>query len=754
MSALDRWVKAEPREIDFDLKKMKIENGKDSLTEAFLQVLRNCSRFRELVSNQQYFDFLHANFKNQKALQPIVAFFNLIYSSYTKDGEASSVEFSKILESIRKDHPELKDATKVNDIQLTLLSISSSFRYLQYMMDNTRTHMRTFEEVLSEVISQDSELISRLSTLSAIVNALYQDLAKAQNSTMDVEGVASKLKILKENQELAISLCHSQTKALALYKELNIFITQGNFDDEESLLFNELLNTFSKQLLDLYGDSYLSPNLINAINIDMLRDECRMERFDLQNQVNFGYINVKFQYLSFTKTISCNLMGYMANNSSKNEESELQCLHSRITYTCKLTVSTKDFRQKIDTLRLPKIKNYLLKIMEIDPDMDIINDYDVIAYHQVKHEASKTNYYKFVSIEDRITAVMSGDISSYFNIVFLNEKRLCVPSALKIFYTTKFSRGTIMNDPGSMLYISLDNDEQLSFFIEHILKAHQLAEGIREDTKTLTDKLIKKLVFYLPSTVESEDEILKWKKWSKELKLDRKRPLFDVYEELVKLSGCNVQEYPGAHLYLSCFLDSDSADLALNTRQFDKAGFDKLDKKKSDTVFLNTGLTDIFDYVLTNYRKTLSGVEEPGMSSLARGPTPPNDENAIWNFFDKYPARLFLPTYLIVNAFDVRKLLELGDDLDFDYIEKKINDDQEPLSKRYNLMAIICQKKKAKSTDPLVYYPCIRVPDAKKLDAKVFKGYIGEKELQAPIYKFDKEMVHFLVFERQIIQFK
>ena len=79
-------LKEDHREIDYELKKMVIKGGSDSLIESFLQVLRNCRRFRELVSNQIYFEFLQTNFKGQKALQPIVAFFNFIYSSYTTDG--------------------------------------------------------------------------------------------------------------------------------------------------------------------------------------------------------------------------------------------------------------------------------------------------------------------------------------------------------------------------------------------------------------------------------------------------------------------------------------------------------------------------------------------------------------------------------------------------------------------------------------------------------------------------------------------
>jgi hypothetical protein len=416
-----------------------------------------------------------------------------------------------------------------------------------------------------------------------------------------------------------------------------------------------------------------------------------------------------------------------------------------------LSIKTKDFVQKCETLRLPKIKNYLLKIMEIDPNMDILNDYDVVAYFQVTDPVTNVNYYRFVNVEDRITSVISGEVSSSFSILFLNEKRLCVQNAIKIFYTTKFSKGTIMNDPGAMVYVSLDNDELLSFFVEHIIKSHGLNEGSKEDTKAMVAKMIDKIYFYLPSTVGSEEEVHQWKQWSKELNLTKDTPLSEIYEKLSHLSKVNLfdESDKGKHLTLSCYINSEDADLQLNTKQFERSGFENLEKKGSEKVQLNTGLTDIFNYLLTNYRLTLTGSLEGKSAEGTMAAI--KDADSVWAHFEKYPPRFFLPTYLVVNVFELRKLLELGDDIDFDYLDDKISKSQDPLSSKYTLVAMICQKK---NVNPLCYYPCIREQSTTRLDSKMFKGFIGEAEKQAAAHKIDREMVHFLVFEREIIQFK
>ena len=61
------------------------------------------------MEDSAFYDYLKANFKNQDRLKPIVAFFNLIYSSYTVDGEANIQELSdfigckSVLSSIVKD---------------------------------------------------------------------------------------------------------------------------------------------------------------------------------------------------------------------------------------------------------------------------------------------------------------------------------------------------------------------------------------------------------------------------------------------------------------------------------------------------------------------------------------------------------------------------------------------------------------------------------------------------------------------------
>lgn len=120
-----------------------------------------------------------------------------------------------------------------------------------------------------------------------------------------------------------------------------------------------LIEAYNHYLLTKFGNDTLNLTLIKPIKIDLLRDLCRIDRYDLQNQVNFGYLDIKFQYLSYTKTISCNLTGMPAATSVKSDDIEVHSQHSRITYTNKLQIMTDNYLQDFSTMRLPKIKNYL-----------------------------------------------------------------------------------------------------------------------------------------------------------------------------------------------------------------------------------------------------------------------------------------------------------------------------------------------------------------------------------------------------------
>lgn len=753
--------KEEHRDVGYELQKMKVENPKDySLTESILVVLRNCRRFRELVSNQIYFEFLKDHFKNQKALQPIVAFFNFIYSSYTVPEEATAAEFHMILEQIRKEHKEYADPKKVNDIELTLLAISYSFRYLVSIMEKHQSGKTQFEQLLLELIKSPPEEICRVKTLGVVINALYMDFLEEKPQSMDVEGTEAKLEVLRSNLKVLSKMVTKPESIKTTYSEFQIFFSQRSFDDEESKVFNKLLETFSDKVAEFYGEKqYLNSSLLKPIHLNFLKDECKLTRYDLQNQVNFGYININFRYVSHTKTVSCTLTGHIPKKNlvkDNKEPHELESvLSTRITYTQKLTVEHPGLAMYSNLFRLPKIKKYLHRINEIDPNLDIVNDYDVIAYVQARDEASGKNYFRFIEVEERIDKVMHGDIASIFSIIFMNERRLCNRHAMKIFFTSRLVRLNTMTDPGSSIYVSLDNEEHLIHFVEYLQKNFCFGSKAKEKGDKLINKLLKKLIFYLPSTLETQEEIMLVRKQSTELRLSKDTPLQEIFENLTRISKTRLfkEEDPERHMYLSCAIDADADDDFKPTNKTDdKNSFESLEKEKkaAESVILNTSLTDILDFVLNNVKIAVNNPIQ--LTSSKKKEKPPSfDSNSVWNYIDRYPASFFLPTYLIVNVFDIRKLLELGDDLDFDYLESKLKKTIDPISHHYSLTAIICQKK---DSNPLIYYPCVRQQSTARLDSKLLKGFIGGEEKLAPVHKVNKELVHYLVFEREVIQFK
>lgn len=176
---------------------------------------------------------------------------------------------------------------------------------------------------------------------------------------------------------------------------------------------------------------------------------------------------------------------------------------------------------------------------------------------------------------------------------------------------------------------------------------------------------------------------------------------------------------------------------------FEKSHFESLEKKRADNVTLNTSLTDILSYVITNYQTTLDDLKNKG--KLTNSPSDTNF-NALWRKLDVNPLRLFLPNFLIVRVFEIRKLLELGEELDFDYIEERLNISSEPLNQKYNIVGVICQKKGQEK-----FYPAIKEKE-NIFDLK-FKGFVDGQERVASINAFNREFVHFIVFERRDIQF-
>lgn len=745
MEKIDRHITQPIRNIENKLKGMVIKQAADnSLIESFIQIIRQCRRLKDLVDNTSFFEFLSANYKDQVRFKPILALFNLIYSSYTVDKEANIVEIASLIKDIRKEFSQVKS---MDDIEIFLYAISTSFRELTYMMDKPKGNIRDLKDILSEIINSDIDVINNSPYLQRVIEAVFNDFQDAKPNTMDAEGSASQQDVLKRNLNVVLDLTSNFSKMPKLNSYLNISTTQG-FDDEQNRLFTELVESYTITLINNFGKKLLNPDLIKPIQLDLLKEFCRINRYDLQNQVNFGYLDVKFPYLSFTKTINCTLSGMPAVTSVKKDDIEVQNALCRITYTNKLNVDVKGFRQTYDTLRLPKIKNFLLKIMELDPNLDIVNDYDVIAFYQARNTHFKQNYYRFISVEERLTAVCQGnEINSNFNIMFLNERRLCEPKAIKIFYASRLSRATLQTDMNPVIYVTVDNDEFLEHFIQHVIKIHNLAEGAKDDNKALQEKIIKSCTFYLPSTLETDPEVTLWKNYSSKIALTKQTAISKIYEDLVKISGIDLYDPndKSTHMYMNCFMDVETSDIAVNGKQFEKSNFETLSKAKTENIKLNTGLTDILNYVMTNFKTTLEMEQaKPEFSSK----NDPNSE-ALWKKLDINPMRLFLPNFFVVRVFEIRKLLELGDELDFDYIEDRINSSTEPLSNKYNIIGLICQKK-GNDNNP-IFYPVIK--ESENVYDTKYRGYLNEKEIVADIYKIDREQVHFIIFERRDIQF-
>lgn len=741
---MDKLIK-EVRPVDNEVFKMVMSQDKDgSLLESFLQILRRSKKLKEIIENLDFSDYLREKYNPaQKHLEGSLGFFNMIYSSYTTEAEFSVQEFGKILKEVRKNHPE---TAKMDDIELWIFVVSSSFRSMVADMEATSKQARSLAETAQSLLNVSQEAFSKSKLLQTVVDLWFQDYLTANPNASKASNSQDKLAYLQANSQKAVGLLQNPKTFPELYSEMNIFATQFNFDDTESKVFNEFLLSFEKFQAEQFSTQHLKPEIFKAIKIDFVRHFSQLRRYDFRNQVNFGYIDNNFEYASYSKNMMVNLNGIPARSVTKRDEVEINSMANRIGYTHKLQISKIDELkgQNFDKLQLPQIKSYLLKIMEMDPNMDILNDYDVIALYQAQHpdpKYNKANYYRFISVDSRITEIKVGNPENQnLNLMFLSERRLCQPTAMKIFYSNKFTKMSLLSDNNPTFYVTKDNDEPLRTFMEHIIKVHHLTDNLKDKSEDQAKKFIEKgkLTFYLPSTVETVEEIMKWKDYKDQVKYGVDTPVSTIYEALAKKSGMDLY-MPNdscSHMYINCFIDLDNNEIFNNGSQFEKGYFEKFEKKKADNIVLQTNVSDIFDYLVQNCRLD---------------PTHLDQKNSVWPMLDKYPPRLFLPNYLIVNVYVVRKMLEISGELAFDYLLDKIKKTGDPISHQYRIMGLICRKKKAKETDPTIYYPCVKLSE----EAYNFKckGFLGDKEIDADIYKIANEFVDFIIYERRTITF-
>jgi hypothetical protein len=742
---MDKLIKGGPRPIDNEVFKMLMTQDKDSsLIESFLQILRRSKKLKEIIENLDFSDYLSENYTpGKKQLEGSLGLFNMIFSSYTKENEFSAKEFAGLIKNVREAHPEI---AKLDDIEIWIQIVSSSFRFMISEMETTSKKARNFLDVTKSILNCNPDLYNKSLLLQDVIDNLFEDYCKAFPTTTKPSNNLAKLAVLQSNVDQVLGLLKSPETFPKLYSEMNIFSTQFNYDDQQSRLFNEYVLSFEKYQLEHFGNNHLNPKVYNSIKIDFVKHYSQLRRYDLRNQVNFGYIDNNFEYASYTKNMMVNLNGIPAKSVTRRDDVEINNMANRIGYTHKLQISKIEElkNQDYEKLQLPEIKSYLLKIMDMDPNMDILNDYDVIAFYQAHHpnpKFNKANYYRFISVDSRITEIRVGNPDNQnLNLMFLSERRLCQPDALKVFYSNKFSKQTALSDNNPTMYVTKDNDEPLKAFMEHIIKVHHLSDNVKDKSEDQVLKFIekKKLTFYLPSTVESPEEIQKWKNYKDQMDYKKDTPLSKIYERLVEITGMDLYmpNDQTSHMYLNCFIDMEGNEIFNNSSQFEKGVFEKFERKKADNIILQTNVSDILDYLIQN---------------CCLDPTHPQSNTSVWSLLPKYPPRLFLPNYLVVNVYVIRKMLEISGELNFEFVLDRIKKTGDPISNQYRILGLICRKKKAKETDPTIYYPCVKLSE----EAYNFKckGFLGEKEVDADIYKIANEYVDFIIYERRTITF-
>lgn len=148
------------------------------------------------------------------------------------------------------------------------------------------------------------------------------------------------------------------------------------------------------------------------------------------------------------------------------------------------------------------------------PSLDVINDYESLVVYQVIDPISKVNTFRFASNEMRFSEIISRNmLSKTITVYFANEKRLIDNKALKIMYHIQRIKLNLAEPIDSIIYVSNDNDEFVEDYIEYVFKNYDII-AVTGDPIAYKIALLKSMIFYLPSTLDSEDKIAEWKLWN------------------------------------------------------------------------------------------------------------------------------------------------------------------------------------------------------------------------------------------------
>lgn len=735
---------------------------KDSLVEAFVSILRTCKRLKDVVDNTDFVDFLRSKYKGEKKYKSFLALYNLIFSSYTKENEASAKQFIQIRLDAIKDNPELQNQS---EIEVLLSLITASFKVILFEMQvNKFTNLPEFHTQVEKFLESDfASQIEHSITLTKLLECIWGDFNKANPQGKSTERPNEIFEILKSKKAEVAKFFKDFAKAPLTLESLLNWSTFHDYDDEESEFFNQLILSFKKAFIAAYGDKFNNPQLLKPVEIDLLQRFCVLKRYDMENQVNFGFIDLTFDYLSFLKTLKVNVTSVYKHsertddnivskaNEPKKESTEMEMGSSmiQINVTEKMTIT--GYEQKPELLKLPKFRDVVAKLHEICPETDFENDYDIMIVYQARHEEAKMNQFRFLTLEDRITEIQVGNPSNQvFSMLTMDNKRLCDPHAIKIFYSFTIRKSGLMTEKLPAFYVTFDNDESISHLVKHMCQFH-FKEGNGTDTevKKFEENVYKNMYFFLPSTFDNDEEMEKWKKVGKEIlkNLNKNSPVYEVFEELRKIYKKDVfpEKDLKYHHYMNCWIDWEKVDKNLSAKglempenhQFEKAA------KKNMRIVLNPGLTEIINYSVVNERNRFNK-----LSNIPKGDP---SFNCAWNLMKTLPVRAFLPNYLFVRVVTVNKLLELHQTLDLDYLAEYLNKSKFQLTSKYRTIGLICQKKRAPGTNtPLEFYPVIK-KNNDKFDKK-FLGFLP-KQVEAEIFKIDKELVHYIFFEREDIEF-
>lgn len=688
-----------------------------SLLESFVFLFKHIAFFRDLVEDTHYCERLRLAAQRTEDLElllPMVAVFNLMADTFHGTGQRNP--------SAEEFFPLMSDRSDAGASQLAQLTrkISQSFRFFCCLTREA--------PAIPEIIRKFQDWAASLQSGRAF---LPQDFlaALARDASVDPADIRKAL----EDQNWALlqgwleRVEHLDRRGSHLTRYFFLEeIGRGSHHASDAL--ESIRDWYTAPLAELIRQDFGRQAAgLCEIEVPLYKDKCAFQRFDLRGNGNFGFMDLsRLDYTTQKNSVMIDMI-YPNRKTSRLaiEKYKVDLLNSFV-------LKTDGLYQDLQYFKRPRFRDLIKKINETKETHDFLNDYDIAVFFEKEAKRCRKTYLSYYSVDERVSELVENSSTGIPRVkaYCLDNKRLSTADAVKVVYS--FKRYSFNEDSTSfMLYLPEDNEETVGDFLNFLLKTHFGAVLAAEDRHgSLKKDLLASLEFTFMSNLsfEAEPALLTTKNG-----LAPGMTFLDLIAELGRvcpeLSNEVLQDGPARDCIVNCYFTRSLIE------KYGEGRFatDPVENNLKTKIEAAAHLTDVVDYLIHNHQFTTK--ERPAQVVSGR---------ECHEVLRALPTGALLPSVIVVCVSRINNILEFSAPFEFECLPLHECRQLLAINRCYQMTGMICRKKQANAASPLLFYPVHKLPDSPN-DEMV--GYMP-KEGRAPLSKFKKEQIDFVVLSR------